>query len=102
MHPSVAKMKVGEEIDPKDRLIVALDVQDISEARRLVERLEGTVSFFKVGLRLQLADGVLDFVQELISKGNKVFLDYKYLDIEETVEKAVARVAGVVECVFSL
>ena len=34
----------------EDRLIVALDVRSIAEARRLVDELDGLVSFFKLGL----------------------------------------------------
>lgn len=78
-------------IDPRDRLIVALDVRDVAAARQMVQALEGTVTFFKVGLVLQLAEGVEDFIRELIGSGKKVFLDYKYYDIPETLRKAVAR-----------
>jgi orotidine-5'-phosphate decarboxylase len=81
------------EIDFRDRLIVALDVDTITEARQLVKRLDGTVSFFKIGLQLQLAAG-LDLIKELIAEGKKVFLDYKYFDIDETVKNAVAQVAS--------
>ncbi len=81
-------------IDAKDRLIVALDLPDIEAARRLVELLEGTVQFFKIGLVLQLAPGVEQFILDLISSGKKVFLDYKWYDIEETLRKAVDRAAA--------
>ena len=81
-------------ISPRERLIVALDVADIPAARRMVEALDGTVSFFKVGLALQLAEGVESFIRELIGSGKKVFLDYKYYDISETLRKAVGRAAG--------
>lgn len=76
-----------------ERLIVALDVSSIEKARELVKRLEGMVSFFKIGLQLQLIAG-LGFVRELIKDGKKVFLDYKYFDVEETIKQAVARVAA--------
>lgn len=81
-------------IDAKERLIVALDVPTIAEAKRLVQRLDGLVSFFKIGLELQLAAG-LDFVQWLIQEEKKVFLDYKYFDVEETIKRAVAQVAAI-------
>jgi orotidine-5'-phosphate decarboxylase len=80
--------------DPRDRLILALDVPGIPEACELVRKLDGTVSFFKVGLTLQLADGVEAFIRSLIAEGKRVFLDYKYYDIAETLKKAVARAAG--------
>lgn len=80
-------------IEARDRLIVALDLASIEEARSMVSQLEGVVSFFKVGLVLQMAPGAEGFIQELINSGKKVFLDYKYYDIAETIKKAVARVA---------
>jgi len=80
-------------VSTPDRLIVALDVADIAAARRMVEALNGTVTFFKVGLTLQLAEGVESFIRELIASGKKVFLDYKYYDISETLRKAVGRAA---------
>ena len=45
-------------IEPRDRLIVALDTADIAAARELVRRLDASISFYKVGLVLQLASGV--------------------------------------------
>jgi orotidine-5'-phosphate decarboxylase len=81
-------------INASDRLIVALDVPEIADARTLVRELHGVVSFFKVGLSLQLAPGVRSFIDELIQQDKKVFLDYKYLDVEETVRKAVERAAS--------
>lgn len=81
-------------IEARDRLIVALDVADIPAAKKMVAELEGVVNFFKIGLVLQLAPGVEDFVRSLIAEDKKVFLDYKYYDISETLKKAVARAAG--------
>ena len=52
-----------------------------------------SVRFYKVGLSLQAATGVNDLVRRLIDNGKKVFLDYKYYDIAETISKAVGRVA---------
>ena len=77
----------------EDRLIVALDVPSISEARDLVGELDGLVSFFKVGLWLQFAAGFDDLIDELIKRGKKVFLDAKMFDIGETVKQGVARAA---------
>ncbi|HEY6348167.1 MAG TPA: orotidine-5'-phosphate decarboxylase [Candidatus Angelobacter sp.] len=80
-------------IEAKDRLIVALDLPDVDAARRMVEKLEGVAVFFKVGLSLQLAPGVEDFIRSLISQNKKIFLDYKYYDVPETVKKAVSQAA---------
>lgn len=81
-------------INAKERLIVALDVSTIGEARDLVDRLDGVVSVFKIGLQLQLAVDRA-FIQGLIKSDKKVFLDYKYFDIEETVRRAVREVAAI-------
>jgi orotidine-5'-phosphate decarboxylase len=78
-------------IQAKDRLIVALDVKDIAAARAVVDQLDGVADFFKVGLTLQLAAGVEEFIRALIKEGKRVFLDYKYYDIGETLKKTVAR-----------
>jgi orotidine-5'-phosphate decarboxylase len=81
-------------IDAKDRLILALDLPDVAAAEHMVERLEGVVRFFKIGLALQLADGVDRLIRSLIAKGRKVFLDYKYYDVPETLKKAISAAAG--------
>ena len=80
-------------IKARERLIVALDVPNIEDARTVVDELEGVADFFKIGLTLQLAGGVEEFIRWLISSHKRVFLDYKYYDISETLKKAVARAA---------
>jgi orotidine-5'-phosphate decarboxylase len=77
---------------PKDRLIVALDLSAPDEARALVDRLSGVVGMFKVGSHLFTEAGP-PFVRELVSRGEKVFLDLKYHDIPNTVANAVGRAA---------
>ena len=78
---------------PKDKLIVALDYPAYDDARALVEKLGGTVSFYKIGLELLFSDG-LALASELKNEDKRVFLDMKFLDIGNTVQKAVAAVAG--------
>ena len=78
-----------------DKLIVALDTDSIEEARPLVNELDGIVHFFKIGLGLQLDSSTNEFIRELILQRKKVFLDYKYLDIEATIERAVSRAAKI-------
>ena len=83
--------EVPERIE--DRLIVALDVPSIGEARALVDKLDGLVSFYKVGLWLQFAAGFDGLLDELIRRGKKIFLDAKMFDIGETVKQGVERAA---------
>jgi orotidine-5'-phosphate decarboxylase len=81
-------------IDAASRLIVALDVPGVDDARRVVDTLDGVASFFKIGLTLQLAPGVEALISALIERGKRVFLDYKYYDIEATLHRAVQRAAA--------
>ena len=80
-------------IDARDRLIVALDVPSAAEAEALVDRMGDQVRFVKVGLELYTVAGP-DIVKKLVDRGKRVFLDLKFLDIEETVRRATARVAA--------
>jgi orotidine-5'-phosphate decarboxylase len=83
---------MGAAIEPRERLIVALDVSDVGEAERLVARLGDRVGFYKVGMELAFGGG-LGLVERLAASGKKVFLDLKAHDIPNTVERAVAQVA---------
>ncbi|MBO0751994.1 MAG: orotidine-5'-phosphate decarboxylase [Bradyrhizobiaceae bacterium] len=76
----------------REKLIVALDYEDVNDAARLVDTLGSEVSFYKIGLGLQLGGGE-GLAKGLIAQGKRVFLDYKYLDIEETIRTAVRRAA---------
>ena len=69
-------------------LVVALDFPDSTSALNMVERLEDTARWFKVGLELYTACGP-EIVQALKQRGCKVFLDLKLMDIPNTVRGAV-------------
>lgn len=79
-------------LDPRERLIVALDVPSIAEAEALVARLGETVSFYKIGYQLAFAGGI-DFARVLASAGKRVFLDLKLHDIGNAVARGVESVA---------
>ncbi|MEW6018542.1 MAG: orotidine-5'-phosphate decarboxylase, partial [Pseudomonadota bacterium] len=74
------------------RLIVPLDVPTTDEARRMVETLGESVSFYKVGLELFATDGMA-LARELKAQGRQVFLDWKLHDIGVTVQRAAAALA---------
>jgi orotidine-5'-phosphate decarboxylase len=74
-----------------DRLIVALDVPSVRQAENLTERLDGIVSFYKIGLWLLFAQGTDQLIDSLLGRGKNIFLDYKMFDIGETVKKGVER-----------
>src|SRR5512143_751668 len=74
------------------RLIVALDVPSVEEARALLDRLGDSVGVYKIGLEL-LFSGGFALAEELAGNGHSVFVDAKLLDIEATVERATATIA---------
>lgn len=76
----------------QDKLIVALDFPAAQPALALVDRLEGSCRWFKVGLELYLAAGN-SIVETLKQRGFSIFLDLKLHDIPNTVAGAVHSVA---------
>jgi orotidine-5'-phosphate decarboxylase len=79
-------------IEPRERLILALDVPSADEAKRLLDRVRDAVTFVKIGLELFTAAGP-DIVRWAIAQRKRVFLDLKLLDIGETVKRATAAAA---------
>ncbi len=69
-------------------LITALDVGDLKKEKSLLKDLKGTVRFYKIGLKLFIAEGK-KAVEMVHHYGGKVFLDLKLLDIPQTVAGAV-------------
>ena len=80
----------GPPVDASDRLIVALDVPTVAEAREITRALDGVVTFYKIGLHLQWDGDVQPFIRELLGTGRRVFIDYKYADIGATMRGGVA------------
>ena len=79
-------------LDPRERLIVALDVSSVAEAEAMVARLGEAVVFYKIGYQLGFAGG-LDFARALTDTGKQVFIDMKLHDIGNTVAQGVKSVA---------
>jgi orotidine-5'-phosphate decarboxylase len=75
-------------------LIVALDLDSRAEAERLIERLGDTVDFYKIGYQLFYGGDGFALGKALIAAKKRVFFDLKLLDIDNTVEKGVAALAG--------
>jgi orotidine-5'-phosphate decarboxylase len=74
--------------DPRERLIIALDVETAAAARNIVAAVGTSAGFYKVGKQLFTAEGP-GIVRELAADGHKVFLDLKFHDIPTTVGAAV-------------
>jgi orotidine-5'-phosphate decarboxylase len=77
---------------PKDKLIVALDVSTKDDALALCDLLGASVGAFKIGLQLFTAEGP-GFVREVVARGHRVFLDLKFHDIPNTVASAAVEAA---------
>ena len=80
-------------IPPEDRLIFALDVPSVDEAKRLVLTLREAVQFYKVGLELFATGGYFELIDWLVGQGKKVFADLKLFDVPETVRSAVRQLS---------
>ncbi|HEV2620016.1 MAG TPA: orotidine-5'-phosphate decarboxylase [Acidobacteriaceae bacterium] len=78
--------------DPADRLIVALDYPSAGAALALIDQLDGTCRWFKVGMELYYAAGN-EIVERLLERDLKVFLDLKLHDIPNTVAGAIRSVS---------
>ena len=81
-----------DNLDPRHRLIVALDVSTAEAARKIVAAVGDSALAYKVGMQLYTAEGP-SIVRELIHSARNVFLDLKYHDIPTTVAAAVREAA---------
>ena len=79
-------------LEPRERLLVALDVPSVEAADALVEQLGAAVVFYKIGYQLAFAGG-LSLAETLARANKRVFLDLKLHDIGNTVGKGVESVA---------
>lgn len=75
--------------DPRQRLIVALDVSSAAAAHKIVAAVGDSALTYKVGMQLYTAAGP-QIVRDLVASGRRVFLDLKYHDIPNTVGAAVS------------
>ena len=78
--------------DPRQRLIVALDVSSAVAARKVVAAVGDSAHAYKVGMQLYTAEGPA-VVRDLVNSGRRVFLDLKYHDIPNTVSAAIKQAA---------
>ena len=80
-------------IDPRDRLIFALDVPAKKDALAWIERLGDAVTFYKLGLEFCMSGQYFEVLEMLVATGKKVFADLKFHDVPATVRGAVENLA---------
>ncbi len=73
----------------RERLIFALDVPSVAEAKQWVDTLGDEVQFYKLGLELFMAGGYYELIEWLRARGKQIFVDLKFFDVPETVASAV-------------
>src|SRR5215475_4789591 len=79
--------------DPRQQLIVALDVSSAAAAHKIVAAVGDSALTYKVGMQLYTAEGPA-VVRDLVASGRRVFLDLKFHDIPNTVAAAVREAAA--------
>ena len=82
-----------KDIKIEDRLIFALDVPEVSEAKKIVSELDDSVNFYKIGMELLMTGQCFELLDWLIARDKKVFVDLKFFDVPETVGRTIARLS---------
>jgi orotidine-5'-phosphate decarboxylase len=88
-------------MEAKKRIIVSLDVPNLSEALSLVTELRNEVAYFKVGLELLSSVGPA-VVEKIRALGGQVFYDGKFFDIPNTVAGASRSVTRLGVAMFNV
>ena len=82
-----------KDINVEDRLIFALDVPEIDQAKDIVTELDESVNFYKIGMEMLMTGGYFELLNWLIERDKKVFVDLKFFDVPETVGRTIARLS---------
>jgi len=77
----------------EDRLIFALDVPEVSDAKDIVIELDDSVNFYKIGMEMLMTGKYFELLDWLVKQDKKVFVDLKFFDVPETVGRAIARLS---------
>ena len=80
-------------IKNSDRLIFAVDVPEVEQAKDLVNQLGQSVDFFKIGMELMMTGDYFELLDWLVERDKKVFVDLKLFDVPATVSKAIKRLS---------
>jgi len=82
-----------KDINVEDRLIFALDVPEIGQAKDIVTELDESVNFYKIGMEMLMTGSYFELLNWLIKREKKVFVDLKFFDVPETVGRTIARLS---------
>ena len=80
-------------IKKSDRLIFAVDVPEVEQAKDLIIQLGPSVDFFKIGMELMMTGDYFELLDWLVERDKKVFVDLKLFDVPATVSKAIKRLS---------
>jgi len=80
-------------INVEDRLIFALDVPEVDQAKDIVTELDDSVNFYKIGMEMLMTGRYFELLNWLIKKDKKVFVDLKFFDVPETVGRTITRLS---------
>ena len=80
-------------INVEDRLIFALDVPEVNQAKDIVTELDDSVNFYKIGMEMLMTGRYFELLNWLTKKDKKVFVDLKFFDVPETVGRTIARLS---------
>ena len=83
-----------KDIKIEDRLIFALDLSEVSEAKDIVSELDDSVNFYKIGMEMLMTGKYFELLEWLTKKDKKVFVDLKFFDVPETVGRTIARLSN--------
>ena len=77
----------------EDRLIFALDVPEVTDAKEIISELDDSVNFYKIGMEMLMTGKYFELLDWLIKQDKKVFVDLKFFDVPETVGRTIARLS---------
>lgn len=85
---------MAKNIAANERLIFAMDVPTIDEAKTLAETLGDSVVTYKLGLELMCSGGYFELVDWMLARNKLVFADLKLFDVPATVGRSVRQLAN--------
>lgn len=77
----------------RERLIFALDVPSRTQALEWIDQLGDAISFYKIGMELLASGEYFQVLDDLASRGKRVFVDLKFFDIPATVAGVIRRLS---------